>query len=1012
MKKLMALVLSVFMFVGVPFPVYASEQFAEPQNTEVETVTNPDDSEMLSPEDKQEDKSSRNESDIEIKDIEEQPQQEVQEVVNYGVNYTNVGKLNPPVSGPKLQPRFKTMSLAAAATTAVDENDSVLLNKNAVYQDDNTVEITLEAFATGMVTSVINDVPADIVLVLDQSGSMKESLNKNTFMPRTYTNAEAYSRPVNTLYTFVNNEYVRVTVVRAGNKKNYTYTYTYTSKGVQTTISSGGQNDASKPAPLPLYSLVSEITRLEALKKEVKTFIDAVYQKSLGIDNLPNTADDLKHRISVLGFASGETSSIKYNNTEILSLSALSGSPINYANKTDASLKNSLLDTVANKTQLDRAVTWLDAEGATRSDLGMEMAKSVLLQNPIPAGETRQRIVILFTDGTPTSSSLFDATVANAAIGYSKTIKSESIGATTYTIGIMNEANPAATDNVNKYMNYVSSNYPNAESLTNPGSGTYTSGYYLSANNSEALGNIFSQISSQVGGANNQNLTSETTVKDVLSPQLMLPDDFNVDDVNVQVYDYVGISNDYSLPGSWQLTNPQPTDIEVYFDSVTGTVDVSGFDYSQNYVAYDAVAKKATGKKLVITFTAAVKEDFIGGNIVNTNNAESGIYAPDGTGVKNFVVPEVDIPLRLDASSVNKGIYLSQSISANELISGDGLNYKINGTDYRIDGINNAYSDIRYVLYDRDGTTELRSFTIKAGETSITDDSNANIPLSETGEFKLAMFLIPANEGSVPQKITELQSKVYVWKPSVQAMDTTMWWGETTDLNARVNFVDWVNNEVGAVSPDSDRTQPVLDFEPVLMDGEAVTDETAYAPEFDATFNIKLNIDGVDYTDRMILQKADSAMDMNFDFTVFVKKASLTIVKELQDNSAMDPNQSFIFNVNGPTGNYQIAMQGETSKTIEGLKLGAYTVNEVTDWSWRYQVSDINVNPATAEASADIENGTKIALSAANNEVTITFINEKANTKWFSGESFSVNLFGQAKQLQAILNSRREEDGS
>lgn len=129
------------------------------------------------------------------------------------------------------------MSLAAAATTAVDENDSVLLSKNAVYHDDNTVEITLEAFATGMVTSVINDVPADIVLVLDQSGSMKDSLNKNTYMPRTYTNAEAHSRSVNTLYTFVNNEYVRVTVERAGNKKSYTYTYTYTSNGVQTTIS-------------------------------------------------------------------------------------------------------------------------------------------------------------------------------------------------------------------------------------------------------------------------------------------------------------------------------------------------------------------------------------------------------------------------------------------------------------------------------------------------------------------------------------------------------------------------------------------------------------------------------------------------------------------------------------------------------------------------------------------------------------------------------------------------------
>jgi len=575
----MALVLSIFMFVGVPFPVYALEQFAEPQNAEVETVTIPDDSELVSPEVEQEDKSSRNETDIEVKEIIDQNQQEVPEVENYGVNYTNVGKLNPPVSGPKLQSKFRTMSLAAVAA---EENDSVLLQKKAVYKEDNTVEITLEAFATGNITSVIKEVPVDIVMVLDQSGSMRELLDRNTYVLGNYNNSQAYIDRIKGLYTLINAEYIPVTINRTGRKNQYTYFYTYGPKNNETTISSGGLNDAAKIAPLPLYLHVSaDITKLQALKNEVQTFINSVNQKSLGSDNLPNTADDIKHRISLIGFASGENSSEKYYNTEILS--TITSSPINYENKNDTNLKNSLLDAVANKTQLDRAVGWLDASGATRSDLGMEMAKSVLVQNPIPAGEERQRIVILFTDGTPTSSSIFDSTVANAAIGYSKIIKSESVGATTYTIGVLNGANPAATDDVNKYMNYVSSNYLNATSLTNSGEGSYTSGYYLSASNSEALGNIFSQISSQVGGANNTSLTSKTTVMDVLAPQLTFPDGFDVEDISIQVYDYIGTGNSYDGSSSWKPSNPQPTGIEANIDPYTGTINVSGFDYSKNY---------------------------------------------------------------------------------------------------------------------------------------------------------------------------------------------------------------------------------------------------------------------------------------------------------------------------------------------------------------------------------------------------------------------------------------------
>lgn len=1039
----MAVVLSIFMFFGIPFPVYALEQLTETQNIEVvtsisqeldkteditdesvneEVVTITEDVEVLSPEVKQENESSRTETDIEAEEKTDESQQEelvepienaieipVNEIPtegNTGVNYSSVGNLNPPVSGPILQSKFRSMGLAAPMA---EEDDSVVLHKTAVYQNDQTVKITLEAFATGKVATVIKEIPADIIMVLDQSGSMRDLLDKNIYVLRNYKNSQAYNNRSKGLYTLISGEYVPVDVSRTGKNKNYTYSYTYTYNAVQTTISSGGLNDAAKIAPLPLYQLVSaDISKLQALKNEVQTFIDSVYEKSLGNDNLPNTADDIEHRISILGFASGTSSTQNYNNTEILSTTSTSA--INYRTKTDTDLKNSLLDAVDYKTQLNRAVGWLDAEGATRSDLGMEMAKTVLLQNPIPAGEERQRIVILFTDGTPTSSSTFDSTVANAAIGYSNTIKSDSIGATTYTIGVLNEANPAATDDVNKYMNYVSSNYPNAVNLTNSGVGSYTSGYYLSATNSVALGTIFSQISSQVGGANNNNLTSETTVTDVLALQLTLPDEFDTDDVNVQAYDYIGTGNNYNVSSSWKLSNPQPAGIEVYIDSDTGAIDVSGFDYSKNYVANDAVNDKPTGKKLVITFTAAVNEDFIGGNIVSTNRVNSGIYAPDGTFVKSFIIPEVDIPIRFDANSVNLGIYLSQSIYANELISGNGLNYKINGNDYKIDGINNAYSDIKYVLYDTDGITELRSFTIKAGETEISDDSNANILLDETRAFKFAMYVIPAKDGAVPQKITELNSTVFVWNPSIEATDTTLWWGETTDLNTRFELVGWVNHEAGAVSPVLTNVEPILDLEPILVEGQAFSSDTLYEPEFDSTFNVKLKIGEVDYTDHMILQKAVSAVNQSFDFTVFVKKASLTIMKDLKDSSVMDANQSFIFNVSGPTGNYQIAMQGESSKIIEGLKLGAYTVQEVTGWSWRYDASTISVDPVVAGATEEIANGKKVVLSAANNEVTITFINEKTNAKWLNGESFAINLFGQANQPAAILNSKEEED--
>lgn len=105
--------------------------------------------------------------------------------------------------------------------------------------------------------------------------------------------------------------------------------------------------------------------------------------------------------------------------------------------------------------------------------------------------------------------------------------------------------------------------------------------------------------------------------------------------------------------------------------------------------------------------------------------------------------------------------------------------------------------------------------------------------------------------------------------------------------------------------------------------------------------------------------------------------ADLTITKQGCEN--IDENQSFIFDVTGPNGySKRVVVNGNSSVTIKGLKIGTYTVTEVTNWSWRY----------TAKSSSQ-----SIELKpAVTNEVT--FVNTRSNGKWLGGDAYSKNIFG------------------
>ena len=79
------------------------------------------------------------------------------------------------------------LSLALPATTAYAEdgssNKGMEISKTATANQDGSYTITLEAYATGekVISEITKDVPTDIILVLDQSGSMAKDIGTVSF---------------------------------------------------------------------------------------------------------------------------------------------------------------------------------------------------------------------------------------------------------------------------------------------------------------------------------------------------------------------------------------------------------------------------------------------------------------------------------------------------------------------------------------------------------------------------------------------------------------------------------------------------------------------------------------------------------------------------------------------------------------------------------------------------------------------------------------------------------------
>lgn len=994
------------------------------------------------------------------------------------------------------------LSLVVPATSALADDDTsggngdktkgMSISKTASY-DEKTQKytITLEAFATGeKITSVVSqDVPTDIVLVIDQSSSMTDpigsfefteyvdesgwdttyhtrnqdyydcrhnggsanlwhKLGDDSFVSVSVTKQEqmeykklgnlknyetswgsltenCYYYYRNNLYEKIGDVYSKVDLDRTGNwRDGYVYTYTFSSDGT-TVTSNGNEKHPNLGSHAPLYAGTLDDTqtvyiytytdannnvqtigtstgasntnfddetkitfykrtvnangggtRLAAIKAAVTEFANAVHEKAKGIDGQFGTADDVKHRIAMVGFATGDYSGSSdypaYENTELF----IGSAQHNYSTDASSYYASAFQDmsTQEGYNNVLASKDVLAARGATRTDLGILMANEIFNANPLQPTEKRNRIMIVFTDGVPSSWSGYNSTVAQNAINYAATAKTPTkdggYGATVYGIGIFSGADATSAgstgqgstdaDKGNYFLQNVSSNNGTPQSRS----------YYLSAGDMGTLSSIFQQISGNIEtGGSSTTLGSETVVKDIISPYFKLPEGTELADIRIDTYDCTGKTGDtYSWSSTSGGNGGATADI-----GTDGQVNVTGFDFSANWCGLDNGAPH--GKKLVISFEVEPKSGFLGGNSVDTNG---GAYIYENgeanTPLMEFEKPIVNVPIpALTVGAMDKNVYLLGNVTADEIrsgvtvsVGGVALNLDPTVPNYGLADWQTKYVDINITYKDATGK-------VLADMTGLTDNTTYSVEVSVTPK--------PVTEATVIGPTAEAKSggasgKINVFKPELTFHDSEVYYGDTVpEAYNNLTSTVWKHGETLDTTVTMAGTAPTLALT-YTPDSNKIADGKINTKQ-DIAVDVTVKINETDVTTHTTFQHTNCAdktcaVPTDKEFLLHVKTCTLTITK-----TGGAANESYVFDIykDGIKDGIkysEVAIWGNSSQVIYELPVGTYTIEENTGWSWRY-------TPSYSGA---------VTLDAQTHDGTITCTNDHGdNYKWLNGFS-------------------------
>ena len=675
-----------------------------------------------------------------------------------------------------------TSALAADGVGEPSETNSGAVFSKTVHQENNgDVKITLEAWATGQTVQTTKQQPLDIVLVLDQSGSMANNFDKKT-------------------------------------------------------------------------------SRQAAMKNAVNGFIDKVAK---------NYTEGAAHRISIVTF--GSEAKVLQNWTKV------------DANGTD-DLKNKvsgLPETPAGATNV--------AEGMTKAQTQLSNAQ-----------KDHKKVVVVFTDGVPTTHSDFSTKVATNAIETAKALKDNQTEI--YTIGIFNGVNAnqlygekwaylfykdvPCTGEVgsywggssaaslfggndfadidvaagNRFLNYLSSNFAEVTSIGvergryDPSNtlvdGTgykitqnfdrFSSDYYLTATDSASLNNVFTQISQNINSAVNEKLDTTAVVKDTMTEYFNLP--ANTDDIKVYTQNYKGNNQ-------WEETR-QPITATVAISNKT--VTVKGYDYAKNFVSEKANSDSSYGQKLVIEFTItpdraklaqdeAVKVDtntgaglYLGETAVATGESGKASFCGvkyDANGGEGDVPPtqigangtEFTVPASCTTLKKNKAVLLGFSAEKKDLVTSESEAAGV-VTEYAPDKDKLA---LLYAVWaedkNDDGTPDYKEKKYTITYEANTEDTVNNMPMPAkvdnvlAGTEQTVSTVKPTREGYTfskwqgPEDLTVTDNKFTM--PDKDVTFTAQWTPNDVTITFDANGGAWAA-DVAGYTMNADKTKASKTYKP------------------------------------------------------------------------------------------------------------------------------------------------------------------------------------------------------
>lgn len=556
------------------------------------------------------------------------------------------------------------------------EENGIAYAKKAVINDDGTYSIELETFVTGTVTQTLESIPVDVVLVLDVSGSMDETITTvSSYEPssvrsltfREYGGLISFDDSYQTDYYYnYNGSYCRVSVVRywyygSFFNQGYRYYLSFVSGGRTYYINNSGQVVTEQPNnvdsssedlladSVQLYTLVTrDVTKMDALQSAVDAFIDQIAHNDWYEDdtNDHRRTEALGNQISIVKFADDSyyNSNANYESDEapLTEGNHFLSSGYNYTEVIKGFTSTS---TDANVTTLKNAVDGLQPSGATAADYGMNLAR--LLIKSLGTVRNSNKVVVFFTDGAPTYQSDYNATVASRAIANSQAIKNVTYGSgenathpIVYSVGVFAGS---VSGNINTFMTNVATD---ASHYINASGGT-----------ADDLKDIFVAIAHASGGSANTEVTGQSTLTvDVVSASFSVPTQFESasDAITVLVAPCTSITTvgnkEYLDFG--QAKSPEEYGLPHITPSISVTdnkVTTTGFDYSENWCGPDASSPTGFhGYKQIIRFIITAKDDAVGGPAVETNDPNSGIYLPGATEpLIKFNRPTVKIPVQI-----------------------------------------------------------------------------------------------------------------------------------------------------------------------------------------------------------------------------------------------------------------------------------------------------------------------------------------------------------------------------